>query len=245
VRLAFMVPDTTAAGIQIDFCLHDEAQTNPGFEIGPVGRNLGLTGGLTYPMLTHYLTVTQGTYDVRTVSATATSCSQPLFGTQDVVPGFVLRSGEHLTAGAYGLAFHSGDSLRLGQSEDQTAPLTAGGTAYRFIHVAPNAGELTLNDTSSGTATEVFYGTYFGYAGVTDQFDPYMQATPGTFSFSITLVNSTTVFAQAANVTLAADTTYTVFAIGDGTNQPHQLLFCADDLIPAAVGSVSANCTAY
>ena len=122
------------------------------------------------------------------------------------------------------------------------ALLAVSGTALAQTNV--NVGHLApFAPDVADTAVSVDVDGMQVLTGVTyNQFSGYLELAPAGTPPGSTLVEVRTppggAVAISDTFSLAADTNYSVLAIGDGSNQPLQLLPLIDDLTPPATGNV-------
>ncbi|MBB5207598.1 DUF4397 domain-containing protein [Chiayiivirga flava] len=102
----------------------------------------------------------------------------------------------------------------------------------RVVHAAPFADSLdgtsvTVRVNGADTLTNVEFG----------DFTDYLDLPPGDYTLDV-LPTGTTTVAMTADVTLADNTDYTVFATGNGTLQPLALQAVVDDNTAPAAGNL-------
>jgi nitrogen fixation protein len=125
-----------------------------------------------------------------------------------------LASGQSYTALAVGGA--NGWGLELKLLEDDTAAPTAGKAKVRIGHLAPFAAAVadTLADVRLQDGTVILNDVPYG--AVAD----YLELAAGTYDLKITTADGETTLIDPMPVALNAGDILSVFAVGDGVNQP-------------------------
>ncbi len=200
-----------------------------------------IVGGLSnveFGVASGYLELPAGNYDLQIATPDG---STTLI---DIAP-IDLNDGDIVTAVAVGEAVNQdlGVVAIFGDGTSASLPLESGGTPTRALvaHLAPFSADLastavSVEVNSSEVLTGVQYNQSSGYLelampgvspGITqlDVFAPPGAATP----------------AITASPDLAADTDYTVAAIGDITNQSLELLLLEDDNTAPAAGNIKVR----
>lgn len=252
LRLANWSPDAPA----VDACV---APHGTGMFTGPVVAALAAsedasTSGLAFPLVSAYMEIAPGQYDVRIVAGGATSCASGITGDATALPS--LAAGAAETVALVGEADAIGSDAPLsvvGFLDD----LSASAVGLRFVNAAPAVPAL---DVGTGTLANanfaaLFTGIPFGQHGnakeapSTDASTPSVDAN-GYFSLK-TLSNATlsahaqgasTDIVSATGVTAASGSALTVALIGDTSGGIlGSLLECVDN---GATVSPLSNCFA-
>lgn len=171
----------------------------------------GLTS-IAYKGSTGYLPLAPGIYDLK-IAAAGTRC---LVGALDIPP-FALAAGQVVDAFAIGLLAPPDPALQLRIDQDGLV------ARARFAHFAPFAREITStavtwNIASSGLFTEVVFPELTPYVGLSLGAYPVAVIPSGTVT---PVISGTAVISGWLDFTFAA--------IGDGINQPLELLQLVDD----------------
>jgi hypothetical protein len=149
-----------------------------------------------FPSATSYASLDSGTYAVRVVPANA-GCSSP--GVIDA--NIPLIGGTDVTVMAVGLL----DNIEaIVLTDDNTAP-QSGNAKVRFVHASPDAPtvDITLTD-----GTTLFDDISFKESG------GYIEVAAGTYTLEVRDETGTTVVLTLEDITVSADTVYTVTAVG-------------------------------
>lgn len=179
----------------------------------------GLTG-IAYKDTSGYLPLAPGIYDLK-IAAAGTGCT----GVLDLPP-FGLAVGQVVDAFAIGLLTPPDPALQLRIDQDGLV------ARARFAHFAPFASEVistavTWSIASSDLFTEVVF----------PQITPYLELPLGAYPVEV-IPSGTTTPAITGTAVLSGWLDYTFAAIGDGINQPLELLRLVDDNVtPPAAGS--------
>lgn len=166
----------------------------------------------TFGETTDYLDLPAGNYQIEVV---------PTGTTNPAIAGTVtLTSGQDYTAAAIGDG--NNQPLELLVLEDDNSAPTAGNAKVRIVHAAPFADTLPETEVDIRTeAGDVVNGlTNVPYKGNSG----YFELPADTYDLKITTPGGATTLIDVPPVTLNAGDIVTVFAIGDGTNQPTAVL---------------------
>lgn len=112
-------------------------------------------------------------------------------------------------------------------AETETGTETGGEARVRVVHLSPNAPNVDLYVDGSAVLEDVAFGT------VSD----YLALTAGTYTVEITAAGDPDTSVFEGDVTVEADTVYTIAAIGevgDGADQPFEPLVLTDETEPPA-----------
>jgi hypothetical protein len=246
VRVAVLVPDLAAP---LDFCLHSHSSPSTGYEIGPVAANFGLVTGLSYQSVTRYLTLAADTYDIRTVAAGSTDCSTPLANFPDLVPGVITQGRIYQTLVVMGTATASLPGLSLYGTTDTIFPTSPSLAAYRMLNaeIGVPKVDLTFNGATLFGGVDGGGGVgfqHFGYDPVTGS--SYTEDVGGDGLTYVVADSSThAALVTANNISLAPNTTTTMYVIGQQGTVPLKLLVCKDEAIAPSIGNVLAACTVH
>jgi hypothetical protein len=241
VRIAHLSPDAPT----VDACL---APTGTMFTGTPLLRSLAVTTGLSYPQVTRYLDVPVQAYDVRFVPATATDCATAAVpDTMNVVVTNELYAtlaaiGDLMVpdAGAPDAGSDPAFALRM-FADNSGPPIPASNISLRFVHASPGTAAVDVGLGSAGTFTAIFGNVAFGRVAIGAGIDlnGYISTTPlANQTISVRAAGGTTDVLVVPNVTIAAGSLATVFAIGNKTGditRPLKVLLCADNAVPAGV----------
>ena len=195
--------------------------------------------------MTEYVELPVGTFDVRVIAATETTCATGAVpDTRDITVTPNLRA----TVAALGVVNRTGQAsanpaFALGVYVDDET-VAAGKAKLRFVHASPGTPNVDVGLGSGHGFTSLFRNVEFGavakHAGIDTR--GYLETNPLTSSVSARLANATTDALTIHNIALAAGQVVTAFAIGNKTGQaanPLRVLFCVDNARPA---SLLANC---
>ncbi|HEY6879229.1 MAG TPA: DUF4397 domain-containing protein, partial [Polyangiales bacterium] len=112
----------------------------------------------------------------------------------------------------------SNQPLALLPLVDDNAPPATGNVKLRVVHAAPFSASLPATAvsirTQAGDVVNGLSGVEFGQAS------GYFELPAGTYDLKISTPDGATTLIDPAPVTLAAGTIATLFAVGDGVNQP-------------------------
>jgi hypothetical protein len=223
VRVAHLSPDAPA----VDVCLRP---SGPAAFAGPVLESLGAAAGLAYRQVTTWVELPTGAWDVRVVTADATSCAT---GAVPDTTGVVLPDDLVATVAATGLL---GGTPAFGLTvlvDDVTPSDTQ--AKLRFVHASPGTPPVDVGTGAAGTFAAVFDAVAFRSIDATAGANGYATLGPVTGATLSARATGTTADALVLEgVTLPAGSITSVFAIGVlGATPPLQALVCADDA-PAA-----------
>jgi hypothetical protein len=253
VRFANWSPDAPASGF--DFCVAPHGTTNwtgpiLGSELADAG-SIGDSGtnSLPFPLVTAYLAIDPGQYDVQVLSAGATSCTG---GILTVTTLATLATDAFTTFAVVGDVSKAGNDPGLtvvGFTDDSTA---ASGALVRFINAAP---DLSAVDFGQGTLAAsnfqaLFTNVQFGQAGSAMGSDAGSVDTNGFLSLAAlsgatlsvhTSAGGTSDTATASNVSVAASTIATLALVNGKNGGPApQFLLCQDNApTPGLLGQCS------
>jgi hypothetical protein len=239
VRVAHLSPDAPI----IDVCLTPTGTT---FSGTPLLRSLAVTTGLSYAQVTKYLEVPVQTYNVRLVLATATNCLTPAVpDTMNVV----VTNGLYATVGALGdLMVPDAGAADAGTDpafalkvfvDNTGAPVPPSNIGLRFVHASPGTGPVDVGLGSAGTFATVFGNVAFGNVAIGAGIDLNGYVSTGPFAsqtISVRATGGTIDVLVVPNVTIAAGSLATAFAIGNKTGDvtnPLRVLLCTDSAVPA------------
>jgi hypothetical protein len=255
VRVAHLSPDAPA----VDVCL---TPTGTAFAGTPLLRSLAQTTGLTYSQVTTYVDLPVQAYDVRVVLAAATDCTNKavpdttniavtdqLYATiaaiGDLAPP--VADGGAVDGGtADGGAADAGTTIDPGFMlkvfvDAHGAPTPAGNILLRFVHASPGTGAVDVGLGSGGSFTKVFGNVAFGMVATGTGIDTngYVSTAPLTAqTISARAAGGSVDALVVPNVTIAAGSLATAFAIGNKTgdvSKPLKVLLCTDNAAPVGV----------
>jgi hypothetical protein len=125
--------------------------------------------------------------------------------------------------------------------DNRAAPVPAGNISLRLIHASPGTGPVDVGLGSAGTFTRVFANVPFSMvaAGTGIDVNGYVSTAPlAAQTISVRAANGTTDVLVVPNVTIAAGSLATAFAIGNKTGdatKPLKVLLCTDSAAPVGV----------
>jgi hypothetical protein len=267
LRFANWSPDAPG----VDFCI---ASHGTGAFTGPVvaalaaatdaGTDITTSDGgieqlLAFPLVSAYLPLTPGGYDVRVVVSGATNCNAPIGLDTTNLP--VLATNAQTTVALVGEEQPSGGGpgLQLVAFTDDLFASTTG-IAMRFINASPALAEGDVGKGAEPKFTPYFIGVPFGHAStaieaqIGDATPPFVDnngyAAIGAMSEATVSVYTTgtestarSPYATSSSWVAAAGAVVTVVVIGGtAAGAPLQLLQCADN---AATVGVLGDCTTF
>ena len=240
-RVAHLSPDAPA----VDVCL---TPSGTPFAGTPLLRSLAVTTGLAYSQVTTYVDLPVQAYDVRIVLATATDCAtRAVPDTMNVA----VTDGLYATIAALGVLMvpdagtadagtDPGFTLKV-FADDRGAPTPAGNIFLRFVHASPGTGAVDVGLGSGSAFTKVFGNVAFGMVATGAGIDAngYVStAALANQTISARAAGATVDALVVPNVTIAAGSLATAFAIGNKTGdatKPLKVLLCNDSAAPAGV----------
>lgn len=226
IRVAHLSPDAPA----VDVCVKPAG----GAYRAPVLASLGVPAGLQYPQITAYVELPPATYDVRVVLPGDATCANAV-----VADTTGITVGKDLTAtvAALGVLDRSGAAahdpgFRLAVLPDATGA-AAGKGKLRFVHASPGTPAVDVGTGVAHGFQRVFASVSFGQVGKGGAIDTlgFLETSPFTAPITARLANSTVDALTVPQVTLAAGSIATAFAIGNKTGQaanPLRVLLCND-----------------
>jgi subtilisin family serine protease len=153
---------------------------------------------------TGYIALAAGEYDVEVIPAGATSAA--------ISATVTLEAGAYYSAIAYGDGVNQALGLKL-LEDDNTAP-AAGTFHLRLGHLAPFASGDALADIRLQDGTPVLTNVVFS------QVTGYIPLPAGTYDLKITTPGGAITLIDPLPVTFSEGDIVTVFATGEGANQP-------------------------
>jgi hypothetical protein len=244
-RIANWTPDAPSSGY--DVCLAPAgttAWTGPLLAADLPSGSLGAgpANGVQFPLVTAYLAVAPGRYDLQLVMAGATDCSTGVVAETTGLP--ILVAGARTTFAVTGdvMPIDDDSAQKVGAFPDDVAPLAAGGVTARLLDAVPSAAAVVAGtgDVQSGSFAPIWPDAQFASTpmtiadGGTTDFNGYAVIPPlSSTEVSAHAIGATKDLAIAAHVTAAAGIVVT-FAIINGKNggRPPQFLMCHDDQPP-------------
>jgi hypothetical protein len=221
VRVAHLSPDAPA----VDVCIRSAGGTYPQ---EPLLASFGSRAGLSYSQVTNYVELPSGSYDVRVVLASETTCANKAVPDTN---GVTVTPGLTATIGAIGnLA-----QLRLGVFADE-AQTAAGKSKLRFIHGSPGTPNVDVGiKDAHGNFTALFSNVAFGNAAA------YLETAPLTATVAARVAGTQTEALAIPGVALASGEIKTAIAIGvlGSTHTPLSVLLCTDNAVSS---SLLASC---
>lgn len=219
----------------MDFCLENG---NEGFT-GPVLQGLGLDAGLSYAQVSGYLTLPNGSYEMRPVAGGATGCATSLDALPDT-PLPVLPPAGIATVTALGVVGATTDGFALAGFADEQLPSVTGDAALRFLDASPGAPALDLGTEGRAGFTALFSDVAYSQLAIGMGIDTagYLETAPLTdVVLGIRNHGSTTDAFTITGVSLSAGEVVSAFAIGvaGSSATPLQALVC-DDTAPVFGG---------
>jgi hypothetical protein len=222
IRVAHLSPDAPA----VDVCI---ATAGGAYPDKPLLASFDSRAGLSYTQVTKYLELPAGTYDVRIVLASETSCANK------AVPdttGITLPAGLTGTVGAIGTL--AGSSFRLGIFPDATA-VASGKARLRFVHASPGTPNVDIGiKDAHGNFSALFLNVAFGNAAS-------LETAPLTATVAARATGTTADALVVPGVSLADGDIKSAIAIGilGSTHTPLRVLLCSDNAAPS---SLLASC---
>lgn len=229
VRIAHLSPDAPP----VDVCI---TRSGTPYPAEPLLASLGSRAGLEYPQITNYLDLPAGSYDVRIVLASETTC------VKNAVPdtiGVGVTAGLTATVAAIGVIDRSGPAandpaFRLAVFAD-AATTTPGKGKLRFVHASPGTPAVDVGLGAGHGFTRVFSNVSFGNVGTSGALDAegFIETDPFTSPVSARLAGGSTDALTIPNVSLPAGAIATAFAIGNKTGSltnPLRVLLCTDNV---------------
>lgn len=159
-----------------------------------------LIANISYKQISPYIPLLSGQYNIR-IYPTGTT-TNPLINTNIYI--------QENTAFNMAIIGKFPDISLLPIQEPITAE-TFGRPCIRFAHLSPSAPAV---DIVLAQGTKIF--TDISYKGVTD----YACFPPGTYTFHINATGTNNILYTIPNVTLAADTYYTLYLVGEADGTP-------------------------
>ncbi len=241
VRIAHLSPDAPA----VDVCI-----TSAGGDLStatPLFQSLGARTGLAFPQVTSYVDLPTGSYDVRVIAATETSCKT---GAVPDTKGIAVTAGLFATVAAIGDLDRGGAAIadpgfRLAVYVDSNDVASNKGK-LRFVHASPGTPNVDVGLGFSTSFLRLFGNVEFGRVAAHGGIDPlgYLEADPFTSAaVSARVANSSSDALTIHGVSLPAGAIATAFAIGNKTGQaanPLRVLICVDN---APTGTLLAACS--
>lgn len=155
---------------------------------------------LAYKQLSPYVPVIPGDYNIKVYPTGVTT--NPVIDTNVNIPKNTI----------FNLAIVGKlANISLLPIPEPISPQNFGRACIRFIHLSPTAPNVDIVLTDG---TKVFNNV--GFKNITD----YACIPAGTYSFNIIPTGTTNVVLTVPNVQLAADTFYTLYALGDVNGNP-------------------------
>jgi hypothetical protein len=197
--------------------------------------------GVQFPMVTEYVPVAPGTYDLQLIMAGSSDCTSGVIPTTMGLPSLI--TGARVTFAVIGDVRPTNRDARQKVAaffDDGTAP--NGVAALRVINAVPSVGAMDVTETGAGgESLTSFTNVPFGSVGsmVTDGGSPdpngYSSVSPATnVGFVALAPGGTASIATASGVTLAAGAVVTLAAIDgeNGSGRPPRFLMCTDNGAP-------------
>ncbi|WP_395373119.1 DUF4397 domain-containing protein [Marinicella sp. W31] len=184
---------------------------------------IGGLGNVEFGQFSGYLEVPAGVYDLKIAtpdgSTTLIDIAPVNLAAGTVVTVFAIGNGSNLPLGIKAI-FADGSDANLGLEQPSRALVA---------HFAPFASGLSDTAVSVNVdAAEILTGVLFNQASGYIDLGP-ADTAPGTTQLDVFAPPGTPPAAITATFDLAANTDFTIAAVGDGTNQPLQLLPLMDD----------------
>lgn len=241
VRIAHLSPDAPA----VDVCI-----TSAGGDLSaatPLFASLNARQGLAYPQVTSYVDLPTGSYDVRVIAATETTCAN---GAVPDTKGITVTAGLFATAAALGDLDRNGQAIadpgfRLAVYVDSNEVASNKGK-LRFVHASPGTPNVDVGLGAGTSFLRLFGNVEFGKIAVHGGIDAlgYLEADPFSgAAVSARVANSASDALTIHGVALPAGAIATAFAIGNKTGQatnPLRVLVCVDN---ANTGTLLAACS--
>jgi hypothetical protein len=226
IRIAHLSPDAP----EVDVCIRPSGTEYPA---QPLLASLNSRAGLSFPQVTNYLELPAGSYDVRVVLGSETTCANPAVADTN---GVQLTAGLTATVGAIGVLDNSGaaagnPSFRLAAFADETTT-TDGKAKLRFIHASPGTPAVDVGVGSGAGFSAVFTNISFGNVG------GFVEVNPFTAPISARATGSHVDALTIPSVTLSPNQIATAIAIGgkSGSHEnPLRVLLCSDAAIGAGL----------
>jgi hypothetical protein len=243
IRFADWSPDAPATGF--DFCVAAHGTTNwtgpvLGSELADAGTiGDGGANSLQFPLVTAYLAIDPGQYDVEIVSAGATSCASGVVPATTTLP--TLAANAFTTFAVVGDVSMAGSDPGLkvvAFADDSTA---ATGALVRFINAAPDLAAVDVGQgtLAGGNFQALFTGVQFGQPGTAAGSDAGAVDSNGYVSLAAlsgarlsvhTSAGGTSDTATASNATFATGTISTLALVNGKNGGPApQFLQCQDN----------------
>jgi hypothetical protein len=243
LRVANWTPDAPASGY--DVCLAPAGTTNWSSPIFQQAIASGLedagSTGLPFPMVTEYVPVGPGTYDLQLIMAGNSDCTSGVIPTTMGLPSLI--AGARVTFAIIGDVRPTNRDARQKVAaffDDATAANDV--AVLRVINAVPSVGAMDVIETGpEGESLTSFANVPFGSVGtmVTDggSVDPngYSRVSPATNVGFVALAPGGTVnIATAGGATLSARAVITLAAIDgeNGSGRPPRFLMCTDNGAP-------------
>jgi hypothetical protein len=241
VRLGNLSPGSPA----IDFCL---APSGTNAYQGPLlAKTFGDagSGGLPFPRMSAYVTLSAGLYDVRPVVSGAPDCSVGLPSKAGTLPA--LPANGYATMLVLGKAFPAAGEpgLQISGFVDSHASSSGSTISLRFVHAAPGLGPV---DFGGGTTfTPFFSGVSFGATGSSSGdggaavINGYLSRSGLSMaSLSARPTGGSASVASAQSVVATGGSVITFALVGTGAS--FSLFECVDN---AGTISLLGDCTCY
>ena len=238
-RLANLSPDSFA----VDFCIAAHGSSSWGGPvIADVGSQVDADGsmGLSFGQVSIFMSVPEGTYDLRLVNAGVSNCDSPLITDTTLN---TMYADEYRTIALIGDTEVAGNdsSLSIATYRDNASGVT-GYSKLRFIHAAPGLGSLDFGfgSIANGDYKELYTSVAFGKAGSSSSYgtvDSYGYVITNALSDQLVSVHtagaSSDKIASTTGAVVGAAQLGTFLVIGgktDDTDTPAHLMYCKDSV---------------
>jgi len=224
MRVAELLPNAQP----FDYCV---AATGTQNYIGPVMSGRSAYGGLTFPSVSDYLSLTPGTYDLAFVPPGSLDCSlpQPDAGYLAVTTLPAFAESTSYTVALIGLT----NSLTVKTLTDDTS--TAAPASLRFISAKLGSTPLYMTANNASIFSNVSYATVPAMTSTINANGYVALSNSGTFQLTVAEQGSSTPLLVAPGITFTGGSYNTVFTIAPPSGYPGTLtaFVCFDSLQPS------------
>jgi hypothetical protein len=243
LRVANWSPDAPAGGY--DICLAPVGTANWSgpllHQSFPSGIGAAAATGVTFPVVSAYVPVAPGTYDLQLVSAASPDCSTGVIQTTQGLPSLV--DGSHTTFAVIGDVVPTNRDARqkvTGFFDDSTAP--HGLVGLRAVNTVPSRGAIDVTVVgAAGEPMATFVDVPFGGPGATladgGSADPNGYApvsAAGNVQFVAQAPGGTPTVTTASGGAFSAGDVVTLAVVGgENGGAPPSFLMCTDNGAPA------------